>query len=298
MLTVRSPASCGNLGAGFDALSMAIDLCNEVTAEPASRLSIENIGEGAEALSGGPDHLVYRAIQRAHQACDREAPALSVRCQNQIPLSRGLGSSASAVSAGLLLGNRLQGDPLSLDDLLALGSAMEGHPDNVVSCMLGGIQVSVETDGQVLHSSIPINIALRAVLFMPDLAVDTQTARRLLPRQVRLEDAVFNLGRSALLVAALANGRPELLKVATEDRLHQPPRSALFPSMPAMFQAALEAGAVAACLSGAGSTILALATDHVAQIAAALENCAAHNGIGGSVRIASIRDQGAEVFES
>jgi homoserine kinase len=120
----------------------------------------------------------------------------------------------------------------------------------------------------------------------------------LLPERVKLEDAVFNLGRSALLVAALASGRPELLNAATDDRLHQLPRCRLFPAMPMMFEAAREAGALGACLSGAGSTVLALTTHGEAQIAAALESCAERNAIQGSVRVVSIRHQGAEIFET
>ena len=297
-LTVRAPASCGNLGSGFDALSLALDLCNEFSAEPAARLTIENHGEGAEQLSDGADHLVYRAVRRVYELAGQEAPPLRLRCRNRIPLSRGLGSSSSAIVAGLLLGNRLLGEPLSADDLLAIGTAMEGHPDNVVSCLLGGVQVSVERDGRVLHCPAPINLPLKAVVFVPDFAMNTKEARALLPRSVPLTDAVFNLGRSALLVAALANGRPELLRAALEDRLHQPPRSSLFPAMPALFEAALEGGALAACLSGAGSTILALATERFEEIAASLARCAAAHQLGGSARVYPIRQHGAELVAS
>lgn len=298
MLTVRSPASSGNLGSGFDALSLALDLCNEFSLEPAAELVIENRGEGAGELPRGPEHLVYRALERVYRACQRSVPPVRLVCDNRIPLSRGLGSSSTAISAGLLLGNRLQDDPLSLDQLLAIGSAMEGHPDNVAACLLGGIQVSIESSGRVLHSTVRTGLPLQAVLFIPDFAMDTGQARRLLPGQVPLSDAVFNLGRSALLVAALENGQPELLRAATDDRLHQPPRRALFPAMPALFAAALEAGALAACLSGAGSTVLALATEHQEKIASALQACAARHGVGGSARVVPIRQRGAELIEA
>jgi homoserine kinase len=298
MLTVRAPASSGNLGAGFDALSLALDLCNEFTAEPADRLAIEITGQGADSLLSGPDNLVYRAVQRAYQAQEHHAPPLRLVCKNSVPLRRGLGSSSTAIVAGLLIGNRLQGDPLSQDELLLLATELEGHPDNVAACLLGGVQVSVLSEGRVLHCSAPLDLPLQAVLFVPDFTMDTEEARRLLPRQVPLDDAVFNLGRAALLVAALAAGRPELLRTATEDRLHQPPRSALFPAMSALFEAALEAGALAACLSGAGSTVLALATSNLEQIAAALERCAAENNISGSSRILPIRLRGAEIVET
>ena len=298
MLTVYAPASSGNLGSGFDALGLALDLCNEFSAEPADALAIENLGQGADRLPSGPDHLVYQAIQRAYRATGRQAPPLRLRCHGRIPLSRGLGSSSSAITAGLLLGNRLQGDPLSQDDLLGLATEMEGHPDNVACCLLGGVQVSVCQDGRVLHCGVPVNLPLRAVLFVPDFKMNTHQARQLLPRQVPLSDAVFNLSRSALLVAALSQGRADLLRTALQDRLHQPPRTALFPAMPRLFEAALEAGALAACLSGAGSTILALATERQAEIGAALASQAEREGLHGEVKLAAIRSRGAEIVES
>src|SRR2546421_627999 len=297
VLSVRSPASCGNLGAGFDALSMALDLCNEFSAEPCARLTVVNRGEGSDSLSTGPDNLVYQAIQKVYRACERRLPPLRIQCESRIPLSRGLGSSSSAVAAGLLLGNRLLGDPLSVDDLLALGTEMEGHPDNLVSCLLGGVQVSVQRGRRVLHCGVPIGLPLQALLFVPDFPMDTGEARRLLPRQVALDDAVFNLGRSALLVAALSGGRSDLLREATDDRLHQPARRALFPAMGQLFEAALEAGALAACLSGAGSTILVLATHDLERIAAALGAAAARLGLGGATRIVPIRQRGAEFVD-
>jgi homoserine kinase len=298
MLTVRAPASSGNLGSGFDALSMALELCNEFSAEPSRKVLVENVGPGAAQLSRGADNLVYQAIAKVFGARDAAPPPLRLRCTCNIPLSRGLGSSSSAIVAGLLIGNRLLGNPLSLDELLVLGTEMEGHPDNVVSCLLGGVQVSVENDGQVLHCEVPFSLPLRAVLFIPDFSMNTHEARRLLPRQISLSDAVFNLSRSALLVAALTNGRPELLRTALDDRLHQPPRMALFPAMPILFDAALGAGALAACLSGAGSTILTLTDGESAPIERALQMRADQHGVGGSTRVLEIRRQGAEIRES
>jgi homoserine kinase len=295
MLKVFSPATSGNLGAGFDALSLTLDLCNEFSVEPAERTEVDNLGEGAVGLPNGPDHLVYRAIRRAFAARSAVPPPLRLRCVNRIPLSRGMGSSSSAISAGLLLGNRLQDDPLSMDELLLLATELEGHPDNVVACLLGGIQVSVLDDGRVLHSRVPLALPLRAVLFVPDFPMDTKQARSLLPGQVSLSDAVFNLSRAALLVAACANGEADLLRAATADRLHQPPRSALFPAMPHLFEAALEAGALAACLSGAGSTILALALDGTERIGAAMKAAASAKGISGTIRCVPIRQRGAEL---
>ncbi|MCC7107466.1 MAG: homoserine kinase [Chloroflexi bacterium] len=296
MVLIEAPASSGNLGSGFDALSLALDICLRVRAEPADRVSVRTAGHGEGQLATDASNLVYQAVCCVYASTGRSAPMLAIGCENPIPLSRGMGSSSAAIIAGLMLGNALQDNPLSVDDLLVLGTEMEGHPDNVSACLLGGVQVSIERRGRILHSRVPVALELRAVLFIPDFAMDTHQARRLLPRQVGLGDAVFNLGRSALLVAALANGQRELIGASMEDRLHQGPRSALFPAMPVMLEAALEAGAVGACLSGAGSTILTLVDGDAAPVDEALRRCAAAYGVGGQTRIAAIRPMGAQVL--
>lgn len=297
MISVDAPASCGNLGSGFDALSLALDICLRARAEPAEVVRVTTRGQGAGQVATGADNLIYQSVGKVYQATGGLAPALAIDCENPIPLSRGLGSSSAAISAGLLLGNALQGSPLSVDDLLVLGTEMEGHPDNVASCLLGGVQVCIEHRGRILHTCVPLGLQLQAVLFIPSFAMDTHQARRLLPQQVGLSDAVFNLGRSAMLVVALATGQRELVRAAMEDRLHQGPRSALFPAMPLLLEAALEAGAAGACLSGAGSTILALVDGDPAPVARALLASAQANGVEGETRTAAIRAAGARVVE-
>lgn len=296
LFSVRVPATSANLGPGFDALGMALDLANVVHVAPAEALAVRIEGEGAGVLAEGPDNLVYQAMTCLAERLGEPLPPVRLHCVNAIPLARGLGSSSAAIVAGLVAANHLYGDRLSPDALLELAVALEGHPDNVAPALLGGVRVCVQTDAGVCQAPVPLRRPLRAVLFVPDFPMPTEAARRALPATVPLHDAVFNLGRAALLVAALATGAYDLLREATRDRLHQPARTALFPAMPAFFAAALEAGALGACLSGAGSTVLALVETQTAAVAAALETVAAREGIGGRIITTAIGAEGARVL--
>lgn len=295
-LVVRAPATSANLGPGFDCLSLALDLENVVRAEPAEATCVEVDGEGVGELPADDSNGVYLAIARAFLQRGERPPPLRLRCENRIPLARGLGSSSAARASGLLLGNRMMDGPLTLDELVDLGAEMEGHPDNIAACLLGGVQVSVSTDDGVRHCGVQLGRRIDTVLFIPDFRMHTARARDLLPREVTLETAVFNLGRTALLVAALASGRIDLLRTATEDALHQPARSQVFPAMPRFFEAALAAGAHGVFLSGAGSTVLALVDpDAGAAVGAAFEATADRAQISGRVVAAKIRQAGATI---
>lgn len=305
MLTVRVPATSANLGPGFDCLSLALDLANVVRAEvtgapgPAPGVEIELVGEGVAELPSDRSNAVYQAMMEVFDLRRERPPSLRLRCENRIPLARGLGSSSAARAAGLLLGNRLLGDPLRVEELLDLGARLEGHADNIAACFLGGVRVSVLTECGTRHCGVPIAAPLVAVLYVPDFPMDTEHARELLPREVPIGAAVYNIGRAALLVAALSAGRTDLLRTATEDLLHQPPRGRMFPAMPRFIAAAVRAGAYGAFLSGAGSSILALvAPDQVEGVGRALEAAAAADGIGGRVVRSRIAERGATVEET
>ncbi|MDP8922117.1 MAG: homoserine kinase [Chloroflexota bacterium] len=296
MLTVRAPATSANLGPGFDCLSLALDIANVVEARPADCVSVEVVGEGAGQLPTDATNEVYRALGSVFASRGKPPPLLRLRCENVIPTSRGLGSSSAARASGLLLGNALLDDPLSPDELLRLGAEQEGHPDNIAACLLGGIQVCVSRDGRVEHCRVPVGIPLRAVVYVPDFPMNTNRARGLLPREVPVETAVYNISRAALLVAALATGRTDLLRTATEDAIHQPPRTKVFPALPILLSAALEAGAHGAFLSGAGSSVLALVDEERATaVGEALAARAAEEGVRGRVLQAGIAERGATV---
>lgn len=296
LVAVSAPATSANLGPGFDALALALEVHNRVVAEPASRTVVEVRGEGAGQLSRGEENLVYRAIARVFKARGQAPPPLRLECENRIPLARGLGSSAAATVSGLLLGNELLDRLLSLEELLALGTEMEGHPDNVVACLFGGVQACVvRRSDEVLHCAVPVPPELRAAVLVPSFAMDTREARRLLPSVVPLGVVVHNIGRTALLVAALATGRLDLLRVATEDALHQPPRTALFPALPSILRAALEAGAHGAFLSGAGSSVLALVTERAQEVADSMAETARQAGVEAAAWVVSLSQRGAVV---
>jgi homoserine kinase len=260
-VTVAVPATSANLGPGFDALGLALELRDEVRVQLAAdgepAVTVEVVGEGAATLPRDASHLVVRAALAAFEDVGVAAPRLRLHCTNRIPHGRGLGSSAAAVVAGVLAARALAG---AVDDegraaALAVSTAIEGHPDNAAAALLGGLTIAWDDDGPRAVRVDP-SPRLRATVLVPDVELATTTARGLLPATVPHADAAHAAGRSALLVEALTR-RPDLLLPATEDRLHQAQRA---PAMPATADlvARLRAGGLAAVVSGAGPSVLVL----------------------------------------
>lgn len=286
-ITIQAPATTANLGPGFDCLGIALDIFNEVTVAPSQSLSITVQGEGAGQIGQRQDNLVYRAMAAVFTKLGKSIPELSLDCLNRIPLARGLGSSAAAVAGGLVAANELMGKPLSPEELLQLGAKMEGHADNIAPALFGGCQLVYREGDKYNHVPVPLPPELKAVLFIPDFAMSTAKARHILPAKVSRSDAVFNIGRVSLLTLALTTGKLEYLKIATQDRLHQPARQSMFPAMDNIFKVALETGALGAFLSGAGSTILAFTADESLseEIGKAMQNAATKAGVNGRVQV-------------
>lgn len=303
--TIRIPATSANLGSGFDTLGLSLALYNRVVVtdsppgengratSPRPRITIT--GEGADALARDESNLIYRTVLRYFEIIGRRPPPFALATHNRIPLTGGLGSSSAALVGGLLAGNALAGGLLSRDEILKIAFDEEGHPDNVAPALLGGLVLCVADANRLTSVALPVPFDLRAVIYVPSFAMPTEEARRLLPSHVPHRDAVFNVGRAALLIAAFQTGRLELLRIATEDRLHQPYRRAMFPAMPRMISAAKEAGALAAFLSGAGSAILALARGHETEIADAFRRAAEMSGVEGRCVVVDVDRQGAVV---
>jgi homoserine kinase len=271
-VTVRVPASSANLGPGFDTCGLALGLHDHVRVRVVdSGLTVDIAGEGAESLKRTERNLVVTALRAAFDSIGGQPRGLVLECANRVPQSRGLGSSAAAVVAGVLAARELVTAELDDDWALQVACEVEGHPDNVAACLLGGFTVAwTEPDGHVRATALPVSPELHPVLFVPSGATQsTKASRATLPEQVSLGDAAFTSGRSALLSTALA-GRSDLLMAATEDRLHQPVRLANQPRGGALL-ARLRSAGHAAVLSGSGPTVLALCpTVEQAQAAAAL----------------------------
>ena len=260
--TVTVPGSSANLGPGFDTLGIALGIYDTVEVETiASGLEIEIFGEGADDLPRDSSHLVVKAINSGFEAAGVEAPGLRVVCHNEIPQSRGLGSSASAAVAGVVAANALAGDPLDSAAVVQLSSAFEGHPDNVAPAVFGGATVAwVERGGRPRMAPMPVDASLGVSLLIPPATtrLSTKEARQVLPVSVPREDALFNTSRAAVLMLALA-GRPDLLMAGTEDRLHQEYRRGVLPASMAVMDSLREQG-YPAVISGAGPTVLVLST--------------------------------------
>jgi homoserine kinase len=278
---VRVPATSANLGPGFDALGLALALYNEVLLEEADQVSVTVEGEGAGRLDLGAKNVVARGVALAFAAAGRPFRGGRLHCVNRIPLARGLGSSAAAWVGGLLAGNAVLGEPLDRDALVAAAARAEGHPDNVAAAVLGGLTVSCSDGDRVSAVSLPVPRDITWVVLVPETESSTREARAVLPESLPRADAVFNVQRVSLLLAALGAGRADLLDVAMQDRLHQPYRQRLFPWMEAVAAAGRRAGALGCALSGAGPAMLAAARGGGGDVGRAMERALHSAGIGG-----------------
>jgi homoserine kinase len=281
-IRVRVPATSANLGPGFDALALAWALHNEVTLEEHAGVVVSIEGEGADHLERGERNVVVAGVRSVYEVVGRPFRGIKVACVNRIPTARGLGSSAAAWLAGIVGANALLGGPLDRDTLLTLAARAEGHPDNAAAALLGGLTVACWSEGSVVAASLPVPQGIRWVVLVPELRASTTEARAVLPDTVTRADAVFNVQRVGLLLAALGAGRTDLLAVAMDDRLHQPYRRRLFPWLPRVAAAARAAGAVGCVLSGAGPAVLAAVPVAAEPVARAMESALDEAGIRGS----------------
>ncbi len=253
---LRVPASSANLGPGFDALGLALDIHLECRFRPSSALSIQATGRDADQISTGQDNLIWQTALAVALDTGGQLPPIELIIDNQIPVGKGLGSSAAALTAGVLIADRLLGlnwKPLRILDEAA---RIEGHPDNVAACVLGSIVASAIDSGGVARAvrlELPERFGVAVVV--PDFVLPTVQARGVLPDTYSRQDAIFNVQRSALLIAALATGSAHAFPTALEDRLHQPYRLALVPGLEEILK--LRAPGLLGCaLSGAGPSVL------------------------------------------
>lgn len=288
-VTVRVPATSANLGAGFDCLGLALDIFASirVTFSDAEQPPTEDVGE----------KMVLTAIRQTYARLGKTPPAgIAAKYLVAIPLGRGMGASAVARVAGVLAANEVQGHPLDAEDCLAIASDLEGHGDNACPAMFGGMQVCVGGEGRYLHVACRYPQDAQMAILVPDHSMATKEARKVLPESYSKADTVHNVGRAALFVAAMAAGRVDMLDEATQDRVHQPQRAVLFPPLFDIFAAAKGAGAHAAWLSGAGSSVAAICTaEGVRDVAAAMLSALEAAGMTGRTLVTRIAAKGAEV---
>jgi homoserine kinase len=312
-VSVLTPATSANLGPGFDSLGLALQLYNRFEIEerreakqfdPLTPL-VEIEGELGASLSTGPDNLFFRSFALLFERLSVALPAVRIRVSTSIPPGCGLGSSATAVVGGLVAANEwirkcVLATPLPQEELLELAVEAEAgnHPDNVAPALLGGLVATTSMDGRIHAIRTPFPDALKAIIFTPSFPMDTVAGRKLLPASYSKADVTFNTGRVALLLTALQMGRYEVIGEAMQDRLHQPYRQTLFPAMPDIIDAAIAAGAYGACLSGGGSSLIALASSRFHEILRAMQVTAKAAGVEGTGRILRADQNGARVLST
>src|SRR5215207_10114050 len=299
-ITVRVPATSANLGPGFDTLGLALDLWNETTLTLAIEHTVRINGEGAEKLSLGENNLIIESAQKLAKCVGKHLPPFHLDCTNRIPLSSGLGSSAAAKLTGLLGANTLLGNPLIHAEILDLAAEMEGHPDNVAPALLGGLVVSTMEAGRVFAQKIKLepnhDAPIQITIVLPDFHMSTQEARAALPDRVSLKDAVHNISRAVLVTEAFRNRDLDLLGKAMNDTLHQPYRLSLIPGARQAMEAAKEAGAAAAALSGAGPSLIAFSSKQDPAIGEAMTRAFQSAGLPARTLSLGICDKAASVL--
>lgn len=302
-VTVTVPATTANLGPGFDCIGAALSLYNQFTftrldvSPQLEAVRISVTGAEAQRVSTGADNLLYQAFVYLYQHLDQTPPPVQIEIKLNVPLARGLGSSATAIVAGLVGANQFIDSPLGSTEVMKLAIAMEGHPDNVVPALLGGCCLAA-SGGDVLKAweicPIPWHSDLVPVVAIPDFELSTQQARSVLPPQISRTDAIFNMAHFGLLLRGLETGRGDWLHTALQDRIHQPYRKNLIPGYDAIYSAALTAGAYGMVISGAGPTLLALVDAAQSQaVAAAMVEAWNTQGISAKAQVLSIDTHGA-----
>ncbi|MFA7248736.1 MAG: homoserine kinase [Dehalococcoidia bacterium] len=288
-ISVRVPTTSANLGPGFDSLGVALDWT--------ALFTIQMQDHPAPEPADPVERMAAHAVAALFEAAGETHTGVRVSCVGDMPVGRGLGMSASARAAGLVAANALLGNRLTIEELLPLAVRLEGHGDNIIPALLGGMQVVVDDDGVPLHAPVAVPDDLRLALLIPDFDMPTNESRKRLPESLTRNQSVHNIGRAALLVAAITGHRYDLLHAATKDILHQPARSTLFPAMYPIFAAARAAGAHGAYLSGGGSTIAAFVSDREDAVTGAMREAAAAHGLHAQTRVVGLSDRGTEVVE-
>ncbi len=292
---IRVPASSSNLGPGFDVLGIAVDLPLRVRVQPSpSRAQVLWFeGLGCDQLAQENDSLILRVVQRAARRFGVSLPPLRMTIHNEIPLSRGLGSSAAAITAGISIAEFFSFRKISHDDFFRVALEFESHPDNLASCLVGGFTAArLDGKGSAIVQSLPLDPRLKVIAAVPDLEIPTRDARRVLPARIPFADAVKNLQNTVLLSHALRKISKVSLQTLFSDRLHQPYRLRLAPGLKEALSLPEMPGLVGVYLSGAGSTVAAPAVKNFRAIGRALQNCFSKRGLSSTILALNIDRKG------
>jgi homoserine kinase len=300
---LRVPATTANLGPGFDALGLALDLWNEAIFEAngdpdEGRIEVSVEGEGKAQLPTTIDNAIVRAALQIFQLAERPVRGFRLRCINRVPLGSGLGSSSAALLTGMLGANAMLGSPFGTEQILKLAIESEGHPDNVAPAMLGGLVASIVHEGEVLSIKLPARAgqgSVHATVVLPDFDFPTEQARAILPTQVDRSAAIYNMSRAVLVTEALRIGDLELLGRAMTDQLHQPYRIPLIPGAQQAIEAARHAGAAAVALSGAGPSLIAFTSNGNPAVGAGMRDQFAEAGLSARIFELAPTPEGAQV---
>jgi homoserine kinase len=296
---VKVPATTANLGPGFDALGLALDLWNEAEFSPAQdgKITIQVKGEGRGALPTDERNAIAEAALQVYQLAGQPCPGMRIRCINRVPLGSGLGSSSAAMLTGMLGANALLGNPFSREEILKLAIETEGHPDNVAPAMLGGLVASIIHDDRVVSLRLTLTSRrspIHITVVLPDFDFPTKQARAILPQQIERKDAIYNISRAVIVTEAFRLGDMEMLGEAMDDKLHQPYRIPLIPGAQAAMEAMKQAGAAAVALSGAGPSLIAFSSKAEAGIGAAAQRAFLQAGLHSRLYQLKISRKGAE----
>ncbi len=302
-ITVKVPATSANLGPGFDALGLALDLWNEATfaSTKDKKISVRVEGEGIGILPTDQSNAVVEAALQVYELAGKPCNGLKIHCLNRVPLGSGLGSSSAALLTGMLGANALLGEPFSREEILKLAIETEGHPDNVAPAMLGGLVASIIHDSHVVSLRLTLtgqHTPIHITVVFPDFDFPTKQARALLPKQIDRKDAIYNISRAVIVTEAFRQGDLDMLAEAMTDKLHQPYRLPLIPGAPAAMEAMKGAGASAVALSGAGPSLIAFSTKRETAIGKAGQQAFAEAGLKSRVFKLKINRKGAQVHRS
>ena len=300
-VTVRVPGTTANCGPGFDSMGMACTIYNELTLTllEDETIDIEVTGAGAEDIPINATNVVWTTVRYLlEKAGNTTYHGCRMRMHNNVPLSRGLGSSATAIVAGLKAANVILDNYFDDDQLLKLATDIEGHPDNVAPAIFGGFTISAMHEGVPQCYHFMPEMPLKLVVAVPDFYLSTSKSRKVLRTEVSLKDAIFNVGRASMLAAALAHNNAEFLKIAIDDKLHQPYRAQLIPGMYDVFAKAKEAGALGVAMSGAGPCIIAFTLENNEAVGEAMKNEFARHYVNADILQLELDSQGAIVIEN